>query len=140
MNRVRLGKRTHIVLRVEKQDDEDGVYVHGRFKPSRSRKEVKVLANIQPVFNNPLTRLLPEGDQTREMIWISSNHYIHAASSGGENNESDESLSEADYICYDGAVWIVKISKPYQNFGEHCECIAVKLNEDLKCLKEGLMG
>lgn len=139
MNSVRLGKKPYTVLRVEKSNDENGVYVHGRFVPAE-RKEVKILANIQPTFNNVMTKLLPEGDQTRDMIWISSNHYVRGSISGGENTETPKSLAEADYICYDGAIWIVKMVKKYQNFGEHCECIAIKLNEDLECLKEGLMS
>ena len=30
---------------------------------------------------------------------------------------------------YRGAYWKVVVSKPYMNFGEHCEAIAVRLND-----------
>ena len=37
---------------------------------------------------------------------------------------------EADLVWYRGAHWKVVVSKPYLNFGEHCEALAVRLNDN----------
>ena len=66
--------------------------------------------------------MLPESEREKEAIAIFSNHHLYTARTG-------EVPLEADLVFYRGAYWKVVVSKPYMNFGEHCEAIAVRLND-----------
>lgn len=116
MSITNLGKRPHKVLR----DFGGGGYVDG--EPVSSVKvEVTIMANIQPSTFSYRTQLLPSGDRDKEAIAIFSNDWLHTSRTGDG--------VECDVIAYRGAFWEVVISKPYGNFGQHCEAMAIKLDD-----------
>lgn len=117
-----LGKRPHKILR-DIDDSASGEWVNGEWIPA-TKLEVVIYANIQPSFGSYLTRLLPEGDREKEGIIIFSNDWVYTARSGTNQ-------LEADLILYRGAQWKVLASRPFGNFGEHCEAVAVKLKDSI---------
>ena len=126
-----LGKRPHKLLR-DIDNPESGEWVDGEFIPS-NKTEVTIYANIQPSFGSYLTRLLPEGDREKEGIIIFSNDWVYTARSGTNQ-------LEADLILYRGAQWKVLASRPFGNFGEHCEAVAVKLEDSIVERITGTVG
>lgn len=109
-----------------------GTYVKGRYVEGQ-RRVVEFLGNIQPAFSAQQTKLLPEGDREKEMIWGSSKQWIYTARSGGEGGET----LPPDYIAHEGCLWEVKWTMPYQNLGFHVEFLAVKVDKDIRPRKEG---
>lgn len=126
-----LGKRTHTVLR-DVDNVASGEWVDGEWVEAK-KKCVKIYANIQPSFGSYLTRLLPESEREKEGIVIFSNDWLYTARSG-------ENPLEADIICYRGAEWEVLASRPFGNFGEHCEAVAVKVKDSIIERKKGVVG
>ena len=112
-----LGKRIHQVTR---QVDDSGKWVDGEWMQA-GKVIINIYANIQPSLLSYQSKMLPEGEREKEAIAIFSNHHLYTARTG--------SSLEADLILYRGAYWKVVVSKPYNNFGEHCEAIAVRLND-----------
>ena len=120
--RPNVGRKKYKLLR----DDELGSgYIDGEWVES-GRVEVVFRANIQPAFQAWQTSLLPQGDREKEAIFISSIDYVYTSRSNGEKNLSP------DYVLYNGTLWEVKYTMPYQNLGFHVECVAVKLPESEK--------
>ena len=113
-----LGKRIHQVTR---QDDDSGKWVDGEWVQA-NRVIVNIYANIQPSLLSYQSKMLPESEREKEAIAIFSDHHLYTARTG-------RVPLEADLISYRGAYWKVVVSKPYNNFGEHCEAIAVRLND-----------
>ena len=113
-----LGKRLHQVTR---QVDDSGKWVDGEWVIA-DREIINIYANIQPSLLSYQSKMLPESEREKEAIAIFSNHHLYTARTG-------EVPLEADLIFYRGAYWKVVVSKPYSNFGEHCEAIAVRLND-----------
>lgn len=126
-----LGKRPHKLLR-DIDDTTSGKWEDGEWIPA-TKTEVVIYANIQPSFGSYLTRLLPEGDREKEGIIIFSNDWVYTARSGC-------SQLEADIILYRGAQWKVLASRPFGNFGEHCEAVAVKLKDSIAERITGVVG
>ena len=87
-----------------------------------TKRELTIYANIQPSLLSYQSKMLPESEREKEAIAIFSNHHLYTARTG-------EVPLEADLVFYRGAYWKVVVSKPYNNFGEHCEAIAVRLND-----------
>ena len=114
-----LGKRLYQVTR---QVDDSGKWVDGEWVKA-DRAIINIYANIQPSLLSYQSKMLPEGEREKEAIAIFSNHHLYTARSGGS--------LEADLIFYRGAYWKVVVSKPYNNFGEHCEALAVRLNDSV---------
>ena len=110
-----LGKRIHQVTR---QVDDSGKWVDGEWVKA-DREIINIYANILLSYQS---KMLPEGEREKEAIAIFSNHHLYTARTG-------EVPLEADLVFYRGAYWKVVVSKPYSNFGEHCEAIAVRLND-----------
>ena len=77
--------------------------------------------------------MLPESEREKEAIAIFSNHHLYTVRTGNPP-------LEADLVLYRGAYWKVVVSKPYGNFGQHCEAIAVKLNDTLVKREDGEVG
>lgn len=127
MSFTSLGKRQHKLKRFNEGAWVDGEYVTG------ADLEVTIFANIQPASLTYISKMLIEGEKEKEMIAIFSNHWVYPARSG------DEPLT-ADIILYRGSEWKVVNSKPFGNFGQHCEAIAVKLNDVNVTRVEGLIG
>ena len=115
-----LGKRVHQVTR---QVDDSGKWVDGEWVQA-DRVVINIYANIQPSLLSYQSKMLPESEREKEAIAIFSNHHLYTARTG-------ETPLEADLIFYRGAYWKVVVSKPYNNFGEHCEAIAVRLNDSM---------
>ena len=113
-----LGKRAHQVTR---QIDDSGKWVDGEWVQA-DRVIINIYANIQPSLLSYQSKMLPESEREKEAIAIFSNQHLYTARTG-------EIPLEADLIFYRGAYWKVVVSKPYNNFGEHCEAIAVRLND-----------
>lgn len=118
MSITNLGKRDYTVIRV----NGTGEYVDGEYI-NAIPEEVTIRANIQPAMSSFRTQLLPEGDRNKEAITIYSNDWLYTARSG-----TDVTLP-CDLVLYRGAKWEVVVSRPYGNFGEHTESLAIKLNE-----------
>ena len=130
MSVTNLGKRKHLVYR----DDETltgGEYVDGEWVAS-DKKELFIFANIQPSTSSFRTQLLPVGDREKEAIAIYSNDWLHVTRKGALP-------LECDLVSYRGALWEVVVSKPYGNYGQHCESLAIKLDESLTPRLEGVM-
>lgn len=118
MSLTTLGKRDYRVIRV----NGTGQYIDGEYVNALP-EEVTIRANIQPAMSSFRTQLLPEGDRNKEAITIYSNDWLYTARSG-----TDIAL-QCDLVIYRGAKWEVVVSRPYGNFGEHTEALAIKLNE-----------
>ena len=113
-----LGKRLRQVTR---QVDDSGKWVDGEWVIA-DREIINIYANIQPSLLSYQSKMLPESEREKEAIAIFSNHHLYTARTG-------EVPLEADLVFYRGAYWKVVVLKPYMNFGEHCEAIAVRLND-----------
>ena len=118
MSFTTLGKKLHRVIRTSGTGD----YIDGEYIESPS-EIVIIKANIQPSMASYRTQLLPEGDRNKEAITIFSNDWLYTARSGVCVP------LKADVIVYRGGLWEVVVSRPYGNFGEHCEALAIKLND-----------
>ena len=123
MSITNLGKRDYTVIRV----DGTGQYVDGEYVES-TPQEIKIRANIQPAMSSFRTQLLPEGDRNKEAITIYSNDWLYTTRSGTSLGGVSNS-AQNDVVIYRGAKWEVVVSRPYGNFGEHTEALAIKLNE-----------
>ena len=113
-----LGKRVHQVTR---QVDDSGKWVDGEWVEP-TKRELTIYANIQPSLLSYQSKMLPESEREKEAIAIFSNHHLYTARTGNPP-------LEADLVFYRGAYWKVVVSKPYNNFGEHCEAIAIRLDD-----------
>ena len=113
-----LGKRLHQVTR---QVDDSGKWVDGEWVKA-DRVIINIYANIQPSLLSYQSKMLPESEREKEAIAIFSNHHLYTARTGSVP-------LEADLIFYRGTCWKVVVSKPYNNFGEHCEAIAIRLDD-----------
>ena len=118
MSITNLGKKNHRVIRVSGTGD----YVDGEYLEA-PEEELFIRANIQPAMSSFRTQLLPEGDRNKEAITIYSNDWLYTARS------ATEITLPCDLIVYRGARWEVVVARPYGNFGEHCEALAIKLND-----------
>lgn len=123
MSITNLGKKNHKVIRVSGTGD----YIDGEYLES-PEVELFIRANIQPAMSSFRTQLLPEGDRNKEAIAIYSNDWLYTARSGTHINGVNNTLP-CDLIVYRGAKWEVVVARPYGNFGEHCEALAIKLND-----------
>ena len=123
MSITNLGKRDYTVIRV----DGTGQYVDGEYIES-TPQEIKIRANIQPAMSSFRTQLLPEGDRNKEAITIYSNDWLYTTRSGTSLGGVSNS-AQNDVVIYRGAKWEVVVSRPYGNFGEHTEALAIKFNE-----------
>ena len=68
----------------------------------------------------------PRLQQQGLSILLQGRTNVYTSRSNGEKNLSP------DYVLYNGALWEVKYTMPYQNLGFHVECVAVKLPESEK--------
>ena len=133
-----LGKRRYEVLRDSAYDSVNGTtnltsgWVDGEWVESESRT-VTIIANIQPAMASYQSRMLPESEREKEAINIFSNDWLYVARTG-------HSALEADVILYRGAKWRVVVTKPYGNFGQHCEAFAIKVDDTLVTRHEGTIG
>ena len=118
MSFTTLGKKLHRVIRTSGTGD----YTDGEYIESPS-EVIIIKANIQPSMASFRTQLLPEGDRNKEAITIFSNDWLYTARS------AVETPLPCDLVVYRGAVWEVVVSRPYGNFGEHCEALAIKLDD-----------
>lgn len=118
MSFTTLGKKLHRVIR----KSGTGEYVDGEYIESPS-EVIIIKANIQPALASYATQLLPEGDRNKEAINIFSNDWLYTARSGVGVP------LKADVIIYRGGMWEVVVSRPYGNFGEHCESLAIKFDD-----------
>ena len=118
MSFTTLGKKLHRVIRVSGT----GNYIDGEYIESPS-EVIIIKANIQPSMASYRTQLLPEGDRNKEAITIFSNDWLYTARSGVGIP------LPCDLVIYRGAMWEVVVSRPYGNFGEHCEALAIKLDD-----------
>lgn len=131
MSRVRLGKRKHQVIR---HFGVSGGWIDGEWVETSPIQTVDIIANIQTNYPQYMTKMLPESDRSKDAIWISSDHWLHTAQSG-----SDEPI-EADIVLYRDTQWKVMVVRPFGNFGEHCECVAVRIDNKVAPRKEGLIN
>ena len=133
-----LGKRRYEVLRDSAYDTVNGTtnltsgWVDGEWVESESRT-VTIFANIQPAMASYQSRMLPESEREKEAINIFSNDWLYVARTG-------RNALEADVILYRGAKWRVVVTKPYGNFGQHCEAFAIKVDDTLVTRHEGTIG
>ena len=133
-----LGKRRYEVLRDSAYDTVNGTtnltsgWVDGEWIGSTSRT-VTIFANIQPAMASYQSKMLPESEREKEAINIFSNDWLYTARTG-------HSALEADVILYRGAKWRVVVTKPYGNFGQHCEAFAIKVDDTLVTRHEGTIG
>lgn len=131
MSITNLGKRKHLVLR-DSDTAGNGDWIDGEWVEAVS-KPVEIIANIQPSTMSYKTQMLPTGEREKESIAIFSNDWLHVVRTGSNP-------LEADIVLYRGAQWKVVLSRPYGNFGQHCEAIAIKLDDTLVIRQEGRMG
>lgn len=138
MSLATLGKRKHQILR---DSGIEGEWVDGEYVPPVN-KCVTIYANVQPSYGSPLLKHLPEGERDKESVLIFSNHHLYTATSGRDENDNPVTY-KADILCYRGCKWEVSIVRPFTNAGtglQHCEAIAVKLNDELVIRREGKIG
>ena len=126
-----LGKRNHLILR-QVETPLAGTYVDGEWIDAVT-EQVVIRANIQPAVASYQTKLLPEGDREKEAIAIYSNDWLHVSRSGCPP-------VAADILLYRGAHWKVVVSRPYGNYGQHCEAFAIKLDDSLTIRDTGTIG
>lgn len=131
MSITNLGKKEYIILR-DSQELGTGERVNGEWIAA-TRFEVPIIANIQPNTASYRTQLLPVGDREKEALNIYSNDWLYVARSGLDP-------LECDIVLYRGAKWEVVVVKPYNNFGEHCEAMAVKIDDSVIPRFEGNMS
>lgn len=131
MSITNLGKRKHLILR-DSDTAGNGDYVDGEWVEAVT-KPLEIIANIQPSTMSYKTQMLPTGEREKEAIAIFSNDWLHVVRTGSNP-------LEADIVLYRGAQWKVVVSRPYGNFGQHCEAIAIKLDDTLVIREEGRMG
>ena len=124
MSLTTLGKRDYRVIRASGV----GQYVDGEYI-APIEEELLIRANIQPAMSSFRTQLLPEGDRNKEAITIYSNDWLYTARSSTSLPDRVSTSLQCDLIIYRGAKWEVVVSRPYGNFGEHTEALAIKLNE-----------
>ena len=110
-----------------------GQYVDGEWieVSSVDLAEFTIRANIQPSMASYRTQLLPEGDRNKEAVTLFSNDWLYTARSGVAYPDGNNAILKGDLILYRGGYWEVVVSRPYGNFGEHCEALAIKLNDSL---------
>jgi len=135
MSITTLGKRDYTIIRV----NGTGQYIDGEYI-NASPEELKIRANIQPAMSSFRTQLLPEGDRNKEAITIYSNDWLYTSRSGTSNADGSSTSLNNDVVIYRGAKWEVVVSRPYGNFGEHTEALAIKLNESNVPRLEGNMS
>lgn len=124
MSFTTLGKKLHRVIRTSGTGD----YIDGEY--IESPKEIVIIkANVQPSMASYRTQLLPEGDRNKEAITIFSNDWLYTARSATSMPDGVSTSLICDIIIYRGAFWEVVVSRPYGNFGEHCESLAIKIND-----------
>ena len=128
MSFTTLGKRNHKILR---QVSERG-WVDGEPVEAETA-EITIRANIQPATMSYQTQLLPSGFREKEAIMIYSNDWLYTS-------VTEATPEKADIVLYRGAKWLVIVSKPYGNFGEHCESLAVRLDDSPTVRESGTMG
>ena len=128
MSFTTLGKKNYLVLR----DSEvfEGGYVDGEYVEA-VKEEHTIRANIQPSVASYQNQLLPEGYRDKDAIAIFSNDWLHKARTGSPDPK------RGDLVSYRESLWEVIITKPYGNFGEHCEALAVRLDKELPIYKIG---
>ncbi|CAH1193218.1 Head closure protein Hc1 [Psychrobacter phage D'Alembert] len=124
MSITTLGKRDYTVIRV----NGTGQYIDGEYVNALP-EEVTIRANIQPAMSSFRTQLLPEGDRNKEAITVYSNDWLYTARSATSSSDCISTSLPCDLVIYRGAKWEVVVSRPYGNFGEHTEALAIKLNE-----------
>lgn len=124
-----LGKRKHKILR---DNGVGGEWIDGEWVVSE-KFPVIIYANVQPSFGSPLLKLLPESQREKESVLIFSDHWVYTSRTGDDPQD-------ADILLYRGAEWLVQISRPFQNFGTHCEAIAVKIKDEVIPRKIGIVG
>ncbi|QGH73840.1 tail tube completion protein [Vibrio phage vB_VhaM_VH-8] len=124
MSITNLGKKDYLVIRV----NGTGEYVDGEYVEAQEEL-IKIRANIQPSMASYRTQLLPQGDRNKEAISIYSNDWLYTSRSGTTGIDGTSSSLNSDLVIYRGAKWEVVVARPYGNFGEHCEALAIKLNE-----------
>ena len=133
-----LGKRRYEVLRDSAYDTVNGTvnltsgWVDGEWVGSESRT-VTIFANIQPAMASYQSKMLPESEREKEAINIFSNDWLYTARTG-------RNALEADVILYRCAKQRVVVTKPYGNFGQHCEAFAIKVDDTLVTRHEGTIG
>ena len=127
MSITNLGKRDYNILRA----DGKVVYVDGEPVAPLPRVVV-VRANIQPSTFSYRTQLLDSGDRDKEALNIYSNDWLYTSRKGNGTC--------SDVVLYRGAQWEVVVSKPYGNFGQHCESLALKLDEEATYSLDGIVG
>lgn len=130
MSFTSIGKKMYVISRQE--DNNLSNYVDGEWV-APIKKEFKIKANIQPSSMLYQSNMLPSGEREKESINIYSNQWLYVARTGSKP-------LEADIVSYRGALWKVVVSRPYSNFGDHCEAMAVKLDDSLIERIDGTMG
>lgn len=123
MSITTLGKKDYTIIRANGEGD----YIDGEYVNTPD-VELTIRANIQPAMSSFRTQLLPEGDRNKEAITLYSNDWLYTTRSGTALGGVSNS-AQNDVVIYRGAKWEVVVSRPYGNFGEHCEALAIKLNE-----------
>lgn len=131
MSVTNLGKRDYLVIR-HAPFLGTGEWVDGEWVEATT-EEVTVRANIQPSTFSYRTQVLPSGDREKEAINIYSNDWLNTARTG-------LNALQADIIIYRGAQWKIVVSKPYGNFGQHCEALAIKIDDTLTVREVGSIG
>lgn len=129
MSITNLGKRKYTVLR---QPEGAGDWVDGEWVETLLI-EIPIIANIQPSTLSYRTQMLPTGEREKEAIAIFSNDWLYSARTGVQPIRSD-------LVVYRGAQWKVVVSKPYGNFGQHCEALAIKLDDSVTYRLDGKIG
>ena len=124
MSITNLGKKSYSVIRASSGGD----YIDGEYI-KQPDELVQIRANIQPSMSSFRTQLLPEGDRNKEAITIYSNDWLYTARSSTSSSDCISTSLPCDLVIYRGAKWEVVVSRPYGNFGEHTEALAIKLNE-----------
>lgn len=131
MSITNLGKRDHKAIR-HIDFIGAGTWVDGEWVAAVT-EEFLIRANIQPSTFSYRTQLLNSGDREKEAINIFSDDWLNTARTGAQP-------LEADVVIYRGAKWKVVVSKPYGNFGQHCEALALKIDDTLTVRETGNMG
>lgn len=131
MSFTTLGKKNYRVIRSMGGDYVDGEYI------TLPNQELIIRANIQPSMASYRTQLLPEGDRNKEAITLFSNDWLYTARSGVVYPDGSNAILKGDLVIYREGYWEVVVSRPYGNFGEHCEALAIKLNDSLIPREDG---
>lgn len=101
--------------------DTGGQSIVNGFIVNGSTTTLTMIANVQPALQMNRMLLLPEGDRSKQAIFVITRQELLMA------NEGTDPPTKADVILWKGLRWEVKMAFHYEmGVRDHCEVIAIR--------------